>query len=462
MKILFIFGSPVSFEVFTESGIIETLEHNSEIEEINLALRKNSERTSPDKSRIKNQKIDAREFLASRRQDRFFNLLKDFEFIKNRRNSVAFSRRLSRKFFGNFQTNYLGRRALLVYAKNNLKNPYNFFLLLGYIPILSSAIQSVIKILYPYPFELESILKDFSPNRVILMSTGMEPCLFEIPVVTKKLNIEWDLIVDNWDNLSSKTIFWEKPAHIYVWGKDHFNYAINSHGFNPSQVYEVGTPRITFPMKSNNRSIENDLVLYAGMQKPYDEISDLGIILEHCNSESRHLIYRPHPMRKFNATERRLLASLLERNNFHINFSENFRNYIPNSSLNEISAKDEFTNLSKESLLLMNFRNVIATPTSLALESLIYGHSIIMVARNDGIYRTTSSSYWDLYPYFEPLKKMKAIRVARDHEDLIAMLKSPQESKFDEQSREIIEEEICKSGKENWTKLLLNAIIESN
>jgi hypothetical protein len=57
---------------------------------------------------------------------------------------------------------------------------------------------------------------------------------------------------------------------------------------------------------------------------------------------------------------------------------------------------------------------------------------------------------------------MKAIRVARDHEDLIAMLKSPQESKFDEQSREIIEEEICKSGKENWTKLLLNAIIESN
>jgi hypothetical protein len=461
VKILFIFSSPVSLEVFLNSGIIEKLKSKSDIQDVRIAIRKNNGRLSPDKEKLNNQDFKVKEFIASSTQDRYFSIMRDFALVKKRKIFIAFSKRLSRKFYGNFQSRYLGSKAPITYAKINLKNPYNLLLLLAFVPVLSTLIVSFLKIIYPYPGEIEDIYRDFYPDRVFLMSSGDDPCLFEIPLVAKKLGFNWDLIVDNWDNLSSKTIFWNKPNHIYVWGKDHSYYAKKWHGFQPSQIFEIGTPRINFPKKNLKKRNLNNHILYIGMQKPYDEISDLEVILDFCSTNKCTLIYRPHPMKKFSAIEKKQIKSLAENKNFHINISENFRDYFSNASLAEVSRPDEFTNLDKESLMSINFRNIIATPGSLALEALVYDKPIIVMARNDGIYKTTASIAWDSYPWFSPLKKMNAVQVARSYSDLILMLHAKKFEIFDEQSSKIIKKEICRHGKENWAAALISTILYS-
>lgn len=434
------------------------MKNNSGEIKFSLALRKNSQKPSPEKSQVTQDSIKVNVFKSSKKQDKYFNILRDFAFVKKSKKSIAMSRRISRKFFGNFQSQYLGKRALSTYIKINLKNPYNFFLMLAYVPVISSWIQFLLERRYPYPFELESICEKYSPDRIILMSTGDEPCLFEIPLVAKVLGFDWELIVDNWDNLSSKTVFWEKPKNIYVWGKDHANYAADWHGFTSTQIFEIGTPRIKFPETLHHKTEMNNCILYIGMQKPYDEVSDLEIIKNFCDYNQLELIYRPHPMKKFTALEEVGLISLLKQRNFHINHSENFRSNIVHTSFTDLVEENEFTNLTKETLLSIKFRNIITTPGSLALESLIYGHPIIVIARNDGVYKTTASIAWDLYPWFEPLKKMNSIQVARNYRDLLAMLNNQSEGISADYSSMIITEEICKSGKERWAKNLLEVI----
>jgi hypothetical protein len=255
-------------------------------------------------------------------------------------------------------------------------------------------------------------------------------------------------------------VFWDKPDHIFVWGNHHAEFAKKFHGIPQSKITKIGTPRLTFPTTLETGELKDTIVLYAGMQPSYDEVSDLEILIDECKKMNYELLYRPHPLRKFTITEKNRIQELANNGNFYLNFSENFRD-IRSNILASLNMSTKYLELSKDELLSKNLLCVIATPTSLALEALVYGQQLIVIAKDDKIHKTTAANYWNLYPYFESLKKNKGIRVATNNFEMLRELKSiigRGESRDDAQSAV---SEICKSGKESWAINLLTEIKSS-
>jgi hypothetical protein len=341
--------------------------------------------------------------------------------------------------------------------KTTLINPENFILALGYVPLLAGLLRRAFRLLYPYPTELDRICKENLPDLIVLISNGAEPSLLEVPMVALKNKIPWNLVVDNWDNLSSKTVFWDKPNHIYVWGNHHSETAVKFHGISRQKITEIGTPRLTFPTLSGDREPQSNIILYAGMQPSYDEVSDLENLINQSQVNNYQLIYRPHPLRKFTIDEKNRIQDMAKIENFYLNFSENFKDH-RNNVLTSLLLNPKYLESKKDELLSKNLLCVIATPTSLALEALIYEQQLIMVARNDKIHKTTAATYWNLYPYFEPLKNDKGLRVATNNFEMLRELKEVIASGQRKADSRAVVNKICKSGKESWAFNLLNEI----
>lgn len=90
--------------------------------------------------------------------------------------------------------------------------------------------------------DIEKIFDEFSPELVLLPSSAHDPEVNDVLLSCRKHKILSLMLVDNWDNLSSKSILWEKPDHIAVWGEQSVEHACDIQGFNREQVTSIGTP----------------------------------------------------------------------------------------------------------------------------------------------------------------------------------------------------------------------------
>ena len=67
--------------------------------------------------------------------------------------------------------------------------------------------------------ELAQIVDTVNPDLVVMPSGGFEPEGLDLARICKKRGIRTLFLVDNWDNLSSKTIFYARPDFITVIGR---------------------------------------------------------------------------------------------------------------------------------------------------------------------------------------------------------------------------------------------------
>ena len=97
-------------------------------------------------------------------------------------------------------------------------------------------------------------LKKIKPDLVIYPTNAFEPLVSEIPVICNNLNIKSYFLIDNWDNLSSKSVLINHPDYISVWGKQTANHAIKIQNISKKSIFICGTPRyeIFFKKKIQN------------------------------------------------------------------------------------------------------------------------------------------------------------------------------------------------------------------
>ena len=75
------------------------------------------------------------------------------------------------------------------------------------------------------------------------------------------------LVIDNWDNLSSKSILWEFPDLLGVWGPEMENDAIEIHRIPANRILQLGSSRVDMGSTSNFPGYIKSLmpyVLFAG------------------------------------------------------------------------------------------------------------------------------------------------------------------------------------------------------
>jgi hypothetical protein len=114
------------------------------------------------------------------------------------------------------------------------------------------------------------------------------------------------LLVDNWDNLSSKSVLWEKPDVLGCWGEQSKEHAIEIQRMPESSVIPIGTPRIDPYFNKRIEALPSNFnfkyILFLGSSVPYDEAGFLKKLdYEISNNpeiyQGARIIYRPHPLR---------------------------------------------------------------------------------------------------------------------------------------------------------------------
>ena len=266
----------------------------------------------------------------------------------------------------------------------------------------------------PVNQDLKNKVLDVNPDLIIFPSAAYDPTGIDLIQIAKERNIASLFLIDNWDNLSSKSVFYIRPDFLGVWGEQSKKHAIDIHEFKEEQVFEVGTPRFDSYYQVNNKKIPSyfsfEYVLFVGCAIPFDELSALKILdAEISQNPDRYdglkIIYRPHPWR-----QRRLKEDFFRECEFkNIILDPQMTAYYQEQK-SSISFQPE---LNYYPSLLSNARFVTGPLTTMLIEASIFYRSVLAIAYNDGIHFTSPHNALKYYAHFQGLEQLEGLSLSK-------------------------------------------------
>lgn len=265
---------------------------------------------------------------------------------------------------------------------------------------------------------LEEKIKASMPNIVLFPSSAYDPDGIDIVRICKKIGIPVLFLVDNWDNLSSKSILWEKPSYVAVWGKQSAEHAVNIQGFKKNQVTCIGTPRFDEYFQVRDTYLKSNFdfkyILFVGTALEFDEVGVLQRLNEIMSKHtdifcSVKIIYRPHPWRQGN-------DSIIGKGLDNV--------IIDPQMIDAYTAMDSINfqpDLSYYPSLLKNAEFVIGGLTSMIIEALIFRKRFMALAYDDGKNYTSQHNALKYYTHFQGLKEIEALSFCENFDQLEAI-----------------------------------------
>lgn len=298
------------------------------------------------------------------------------------------------------------------------------------IPILANAVV--------FPFVSRFVRGKIEPNAqlrlilgakpyvaVLFPSSAFEPAIVDLANIGKDLHLPTLCLIDNWDNLTSKTIFWTKPEHLGVWGQQAFQQALDVHGFSPETVHTIGTPR--FESYFTRSSAENQskqypfpYILFVGSAMPFDEIGALRSIehwLQKSDDAPRDLmvVYRPHPWQ-----QKRSVPSVFTQSEFSRVVLDRQISAAMDQGVQLSSRSSAFQpSLSYYPALLRGASCVVGPLTTMLLEATICLRPTVGLSYFDGHHANTSKRY---FTHFEGMDKVPGFSFCENHNQLTSEL----------------------------------------
>ena len=133
----------------------------------------------------------------------------------------------------------------------------------------------------------------------------------DLVIACNKMNIPCSLLMNSWDNPSSKAVLAAVPDALVVWGEQTKRHAIEYMRFPAERVECFGAAQFQIyrqPVTETDKQLREmfsvpqgkKIILYGGASKGAHESTYLKL-LDDCISDGRipdcHVIYRPHPWR---------------------------------------------------------------------------------------------------------------------------------------------------------------------
>ena len=239
----------------------------------------------------------------------------------------------------------------------------------------------------PIPKDIKKFfLKNKKFDAIILPSSGIDPMAIKLDKIAKIVTAKKIVIINNWDNISSKGFFWYKPDLLGVWGSQMFQHAQQIQSIPKKNISIVGAPQYQKYFNLREKKIKSPFkfkyFLFVGPALPFDELKvleQLDFILENNkNFKGFKIVYRPHPHQHPR-----------ECNNNFFNF--NFKNIIldPQAKNYYQKKKTFYPNLKYYPSLLKNAKLVLAPLSTMLLESIIFRKKILVIAHSDNYHYTT-------------------------------------------------------------------------
>lgn len=274
------------------------------------------------------------------------------------------------------------------------------------------------------PQNINKFLKKNKNHKIIIIvaSTGIDFFTLLLDKIKKEYKNTKDIImIDNWDNISSKGGFWHKPNALITWGTQSSNDAKKIFNIKSSNLYEFGTPSyknyFINRYKKEKRLYDFKYILFSGPALPFDDLNALKVIDDILKNnhlfKNLKLIYRPHPMAQV-------------RNSKFNFYNEKFNNiFLDNDSKNYYLKKKTQTfktPLNYFPSLIKNSEFVIAPLTTLLIESLIFYKKVLVLLHNDDFHYETPRRVYDNMEHLKVLRNNSFLNYSYDFQDLKQVL----------------------------------------
>lgn len=273
--------------------------------------------------------------------------------------------------------------------------------------------------------KLREILSRKRYAAMIFPSSAFEPASVDLVHIGRELGVPTICLIDNWDNLTSKTVFWAKPDHLGVWGQQAYEQSIIIHGFDSARVHKIGTPRFeeyfySPATQEHPTQYPFPYILFVGSAMPFDEIGALRAIDEWLVNGTEFerdltVIYRPHPWQ-----QKRSVSSVFEPSEFS-------RVMLDTQISEALEQGQELTSrssafqpeLSYYPDLLRGSLGVVGPLTTMLLEASICGRPTVGLSFFDGYHANTSKRY---FSHFEGMENVSGFTFCESREELIPQL----------------------------------------
>jgi len=345
-------------------------------------------------------------------------ILNDLSWAIGRTRSLTFQFTFERIFFtdNRIYPIELGIRKSTVWLLRNLRtairNIKSKRRILGYsiLPrcltsrIKSNALAQVGKI----PIEI----KEFNPDWLIIVCNTINPTVVDYLAETRKIGIKTIVAIDNWDNLTSKSVFALTPNYLTVMGKQCVNHAISIHGMDSNSVLPFGLPRFdVYRSLKKNGGPEKNLtpkrVLYAGFSLAHSEKRVVDALADYLDIKYGpgvvEVHYRPHPAPNPRIDD-------YEIKNSHVDVTE----YRDLSRTGMPHMNEEFINALAEANV------VVGAPTTLMLEAMLVGRPCVLDITSDKFHRTTAGNAAQRYTHMRDLLAVRDLARGETIDQLIS------------------------------------------
>jgi len=269
------------------------------------------------------------------------------------------------------------------------------------------------------------LLADHHFDVIVFPSAAFEPVIPDLIRFGRAKDIKTLTLIDNWDNLTSKTVYWDKPDHIAVWGEQAKLQAREIHSFIEKQIHLVGTPR--FDAYFANRKDSETLspypfpyILFVGSAMPFDELGALHsmekILADNPEvPDELKVVYRPHPWQQKRKVSATFNAADFQRTVLDEQISTAYASGIKQESTNRAFQPD----LSYYPTLLSHARAVVGPLTTMLFEAALCLRPVLALSYPDGHHFTTNRRY---LTHFEGLEAIPGFAFCDTKEQLEAGL----------------------------------------
>lgn len=279
-------------------------------------------------------------------------------------------------------------------------------------------IKSVLKIASSEMFE------KYSFDVIIGWSQTSEPTAIAAVSLGKKYSIPSLLVIDNWDNLSSKSIFPIEPNGLVCFGPQSAEFTKSIHRFNNSKIFPIGSARFEIYRNQidNQDYWARKEILFAGSALAMEDNEILDVLNNYAMESPHNLIikYRRHPYPQGVVDD---LTSIRAR----------YANLIIDDSTTKNST---LQSLKATASTLEKVQVMISMPTTFLLEGLLCQIPTIIISFASKRVRTSSNLMLEKLEHLQGIKDLVGDNLVHNTEELWTrldkILKQDQQQKTSE------------------------------
>jgi hypothetical protein len=287
MKILMIISNKLFLRNYLNKYVLDDLKKIADVKII-VNKKEINDKKYPDQDSFTENFINSK----------IHNIILTTLLFANVNKSKSFYFRIKTRYFPQ-KINKITFRSLARYLKKLIL--YILFKILTYSNFISKIFISILKKFLTVNKSFEDIINREKPDLVLMPTNGYFSFEVDAEYTLHKLGKKYISLVDNWDNLSTKTLLIYKANHYGLWGDQTRIHAQEIQNISPDITTSIGTPRYEIYKNTTSKKLFNfKYILFVGTSNKFDEFAVLVLLNNIFNKFNidMKIVYRPHPWRE--------------------------------------------------------------------------------------------------------------------------------------------------------------------